>query len=75
MVMVDEKDGMAASLGYVADGAKVDTKKYAKYAAAQQCANCQLYQGKAGATAGPCSIFAGKNVAAKGWCSAYAKKA
>jgi High potential iron-sulfur protein len=73
--MVDEKDPMAASLGYVADATKANKTKYPKYAAGQVCSNCALYQGKAGAAAGPCGIFPGKQVAAKGWCSAYAKKA
>jgi len=72
--MVDEKDAMAASLGYVADATKTNKTKYPKYAAGQICGNCALYQGKAGAAAGPCGIFPGKQVAAKGWCSAYAKK-
>jgi High potential iron-sulfur protein len=72
--MVDEKDPMAASLGYVADATKANKTKYPKYVAGQVCSTCALYQGKAGAAAGPCGIFPGKQVAAKGWCSAYAKK-
>ncbi|KQW42025.1 MULTISPECIES: high-potential iron-sulfur protein [unclassified Roseateles] len=72
--MVDEKDPMAVSLGYVADATKVNKAKYPKYAAGQLCGNCALYQGKAGSAAGPCALFQGKQVAAKGWCSAYAKK-
>jgi hypothetical protein len=39
------------------------------------CANCALFQGKAGDAWGGCPIFAGRQVAAKGWCSAWAKKA
>ena len=73
--MVDEKDPQAAALGYVADVARVDAKKYPKYAAGQACSNCALYQGKAGDTGGLCPLFAGKQVSAKGWCSAWAKKA
>ncbi len=72
--MVDEKDAQAASLGYAADTTKVNKTKYPKHTAEQQCGNCQLYQGKAGAAAGPCALFPGKQVAAKGWCSAYVKK-
>ena len=41
----------------------------------RDCANCALYQGKAGDAAGACPLFAGKQVSAKGWCSAWAKKA
>ncbi len=74
-VAVDPKDPQAAALGYVADAAKADKAKFPKYAAGQNCAGCQLYQGKAGDATGACAIFAGKKVSAKGWCSAYTKKA
>ena len=73
--MVAENDAQAAALGYKADATKVDAKKYPKHAAGQTCANCALFQGKAGAASGPCALFPGKDVAAKGWCQAYAKKA
>jgi hypothetical protein len=72
---VDPKDPQAAALGYVPDATQADKTKFPKYAAGQTCANCTLYQGKAGDASGPCPLFAGKTVAAKGWCSAYAKKA
>ena len=73
--LLDEKDAQAAALGYVADATRTDTKKYPKYAAGQNCANCALYQGKAADKAGGCPLFAGKQVAGAGWCSAWAKKA
>ncbi len=73
--MVNEKDPQAAALGYVADTAKVDAKKYPKHAAAQKCLNCQLYTGKPTDASGGCALFAGKLVAGNGWCSAYVKKA
>ena len=73
--MVNEKDPLAAALGYAADTTKVDAKKYPKHAAAQRCDNCALWQAKGAAAAGGCSLFAGKQVAAAGWCSAWAKKA
>lgn len=73
--MLAETDAQAVALGYKADAAKADKVKFPKFAAGQNCANCALYQGKAGAAAGACPLFAGKQVAAKGWCSAYAKKA
>lgn len=72
--MVGEAEPQAAALGYKADTANVDQKRFPKHAAAQKCVNCILYQSKT-ATAGGCSIFAGKLVAADGWCSAYQKKA
>jgi hypothetical protein len=73
--MVDEKDAQAAALGYVADAKRVDTKKFPKFAAGQNCSNCALYQGKPADKAGGCPLFAGKQVAGAGWCSAWAKKA
>ncbi len=72
--MVDEKDATAAALGYVADTAKADTKKFPKHDKAQNCGNCAIFAGKATDAAGGCPLFAGKQVATKGWCSAYAKK-
>jgi hypothetical protein len=71
---VDEKDPQAVALGYVADTAKADTKKFPKHASDQKCATCALYQGKAGDATGGCPLFAGKLVAAGGWCSAWSKK-
>ena len=71
---LDEKDAQAVALGYVAEASKTDTQKFPKYAAGQNCANCALYQGKAGDAAGGCPLFGAKQVAAKGWCSAWAKK-
>ncbi len=73
--ILDEKDPQAVGLAYKADATKVDTTKNPKYAAGNNCANCALFQAKAGAAAGGCPLFAGKQVAAKGWCSAWAKKA
>lgn len=72
---VDPKDPQAVALGYVADATKADKAKFPKYAGGQDCANCQLYQGKAGDPSGPCPLFGGKSVPAKGWCSAWVKKA
>lgn len=72
---VDEKDPQAVALGYKHDSTKVDKVKYPNHVPAQQCSNCQLFQGKAGEATGGCPLFAGKVVAATGWCSAYSKKA
>jgi hypothetical protein len=72
--MVAETDPQAGALGYKAESSKVDAKKYPTHAAAQNCGNCALFQGKAGDKAGMCPLFAGKQVATAGWCSAYAKK-
>ncbi len=71
---VDEKDPQAVSLGYVADTAKADAKKFPKHTKDQKCNNCALYQGKATDAAGGCPLFGTKQVAGAGWCSAWAKK-
>ena len=73
--LVDEKDSQAVALGYVADAKRVDVKKFPKFAAGQNCANCALFQGKATDKAGGCPLFGAKQVAGPGWCSAWAKKA
>jgi hypothetical protein len=73
--LLGDKDPQAVALGYVSDAAQADKNKYKNYAAGQTCANCTLYQGKAGDPSGGCPLFAGKLVTAKGWCSAWAKKA
>jgi hypothetical protein len=72
---VAEGDPTAQALGYKEDASKVDKSKYAKYAAGQDCGNCQFYQGKATDAFAPCPMFSSKQVASKGWCSAYVKKA
>jgi len=72
---LDEKDPTAAALGYVADTAKADKKKYPKHDVAQKCSNCSLFQAKAGAAEGGCPLFPGKTVAANGWCASWVKKA
>ncbi len=71
---LDEKDPQAVALGYVADSAKADTKKFPKHTKDQKCGNCALFQGKPTDAAGGCPLFGTKQVAATGWCSAWAKK-
>ncbi len=71
---VDEKDAQAVALGYVADTAKADSKKFPKHSKDQKCNNCALYQGKAADAAGGCPLFGTKQVTGIGWCSAWAKK-
>jgi hypothetical protein len=72
---VTETDPTAQALGYKMDATKVDKAKYPKYAAGQECSNCQFFQGKPTDAFAPCPMFGGKQVAGKGWCSAYSKKA
>ncbi|WP_250492763.1 high-potential iron-sulfur protein [Caballeronia sp. GAWG1-1] len=72
---VDENDPTTKALGYKEDATKVDKAKFAKYAAGEDCGNCQFYQGKAADAYAPCPMFANKQVASKGWCGAYVKKA
>lgn len=74
--MVDEKDPQALALGYVADSARANVRKFPKHKKEQRCANCVRFQGKAGDDAvGGCPLFGAKQVAASGWCSAWAKQA
>ena len=49
---LSETDPAAVAQGYKADSTKVDAKKFPKHAATQTCANCALFQGKAGAATG-----------------------
>ena len=70
-----ETDPQAVGLGYKILAEKVDKVKFPKFAANQNCKNCQLYQGKASDKAGGCPLFGAKQVAATAWCSAWVKKA
>ena len=72
---LEETDAIAVSLGYKNDASKVDAKKHPAYAAGRNCANCQLYQGKAADPWGACAAVGGKLVNGKGWCIVWAKKA
>lgn len=72
---LDEKDPQAAALGYVADSAKADAKKFPRHDNVQLCNGCALWQSKPTDAQGNCALFVGKQVNAKGWCSAWAKKA
>jgi len=73
--LLDEKDAQAVALGYVADAKRVDIKKFPKFAAGQNCANCAIYTGKAADKAGGCPLFGTRQVTAAGWCNAWIKKA
>lgn len=70
---LDENSAQATSLGYKHDATAVDSGAQPRYAAGQQCANCQLFQGGS-ASWGACPIFAGNLVKSTGWCSAYVAK-
>jgi len=72
---LQETDAAAVALGYKHDAAKVDKAKFTTYAAGRNCANCQLFQAKAGEEWGACPAVGNKLVNAKGWCSAWVKKA
>jgi hypothetical protein len=72
--MVAETDPQAVGLGYKVDVSTIDKAKFPKFAAGNNCANCQLYMSKS-AEAGTCGIFPGKLVAAQAWCNAWVKKA
>jgi hypothetical protein len=75
LALVGDADPQAVALGYRANAAEVDRARYPKYVTGQQCANCALFQGKAGEPSGGCTLFSGRQVAAGAWCSAYNRKA
>jgi hypothetical protein len=77
---VDEKEQMAAALGFHKDATKVDVKKWTKKAGAdgksQTCATCQLYTADLAANGqGKCVIFSNRLVPSNGWCNSWVKKA
>ena len=53
---LEEKAPMANALGYNHEADKVDTKRYKKYVAGQNCANCAQYV-KKHKTWGECKII------------------
>lgn len=71
---LEESNPQAIAMGYKHDTTKVEQAKFPKHAAAQNCSNCVLFQGKGKDALGGCPIFAGKQVSASGWCSAWVKK-
>jgi len=68
-------DPTAKALGYTDNASKVDTKRYATYAAGQKCSTCMQAKGNPGDAWLSCNIFAGKAVNANGWCQVWVKKA
>lgn len=73
--LLQEGDDEAKAVGYHAHAAKVDAKKFPKYAPGQTCANCNLYARDGDKPSGGCSLFYGKDVLAGGWCNAWEKQA
>ena len=74
-IKLEETDPQAVALGYRHDATRIDAKKYPSYASGQNCANCQLFQGKPGEALAACGAMGGKLVNAKGWCVAWVKRA
>ena len=70
---VEEADEAAVALGYKADTAKVDGKKYATHKVDQKCNHCQFWQGTPSDAFAGCAMFGRKQIAAAGWCLAYKK--
>ena len=65
--LLNPEDKDAKAVKYVEDATKAQ-----RASPDSTCANCAVYQGKAGAATGPCQIFPGKLVKAAGWCSSWA---
>jgi hypothetical protein len=76
--IVDEKEPLAASLGYHKDASKSDATKRIKRGATegkdQFCHNCQLYAADKDGK-GKCTLFTNRLVFANGWCSGWVAKA
>jgi len=71
---LDPSDPTAKALGFIADGSKVDAKKYPTYKPTQKCGTCAQFQGKATDATAACTIFAGKSVPQGGWCQVWAQR-
>ena len=71
---LDEKDPIAAALGYVADSSKVDPKIESMYKPGHKCSTCLNVQGKASDAWRPCTIFAKKLVNQNGWCRVWVQR-
>lgn len=71
---LDEKDPLAAAMGYTHDASKVDAAKNPQYKPGSKCSNCIQLQGKDGDKWRPCNLFPGKLVAADGWCKVWVLK-
>ena len=76
-VALTESDPTGQALCFKLNAKSVDKKdaRCARFEPSQNCANCQLFQGKPGDKSAPCTIFQNKIVPAQGWCSAWVKKA
>jgi hypothetical protein len=70
----DPKDPAAITLGFVDNVSKVDAAANPMYAAGQECANCEQFQGKPSDPRGGCVLFPGKSVPRSGWCKVWRKK-
>ena len=68
---LDVNDPAALALGYVANAAAVDVKKYPAYVPGSNCDNCLQLQGTPGNGYRPCGLFPGKLVSVSGWCSGW----
>jgi hypothetical protein len=70
--------GMAASVGYTENKAKVEKslqieRNGVKWAG-QRCETCVLFQKDPGGAYGKCALFPGENVKPTSWCKSWSKK-
>ena len=72
--MVDTKDPVAVSLGYVTDTTKVNQAANPTHKPAQKCVNCAQFKGALTDKTGECNLFAGRQVAGAGWCKVWVQK-
>jgi len=71
---LDEKDTLAAAMGYTHDAKTVDPNKVPQYKAGSFCHNCAQLTGKEGDEWRPCNLFPGKLVNKDGWCKVWVLK-
>jgi hypothetical protein len=72
--LLDPKDPVAQSLGFVPDASKVVANANPTFKPGQQCGVCMQYQGKASDPTAGCSIYAGRSVPSRGWCRAFVQR-
>lgn len=56
---LDERDPQSVALGYVADSARADAKRFPKHENSQTCSGCSLWQPTPTDALGNCTLFPG----------------
>ena len=73
---LSQDDPYAKSMGFRYDTKTVDEARWTRHKPDQQCAKCQLWDGKPTDAFAPCSFFGDRLTPNGGWCKNFkAKKA